>query len=239
MFVGTYFGLFMPGLRPNKPTDDPRDLQVRSRRAVDLDRLRELYLPELGETLALKGHDYQFRAYCTREQWGEALKRIALDIDYTKFKDSPVKSGFRDHKLSSVYMRIWSATLNALPDGSIYAPTKWSKHTSPTTVRTVTHTEVTEEIGERVRYSDLTPNQRRLLDDSIIRPGTSSHDRLWDEREPDVWELSEIENEHGWALWNHSEAERESRRSRDGHTDCDHVDTRAARKRCNRQRKAK
>jgi len=232
MFVGTYFGLFMPGLRPNKPADDPRDLQVRSRRAVDLDRLRDLYLPELGETLAIKGHDYQFRAYCTKAQWASALAMIAMDIDYTKFKDSPVKSRFRDHKLSSVYLKIWSATLNALPEGSIYG-------NSPIYSTPYRRTTTVTEIGPRVRFDDLTDNQRRLLDDRIIRPGTPTHDRLWDEREPDIWELDAIENEDAYrsSLYHQSEAERKSRRTRDGHIDCDHVDTRAARKRCNRERK--
>ena len=232
MFVGTKFGLFMPGLRPitgkeAKPIDDPRDLQVRSRRAIDLDRLREMYLPELGPTLKLPGHDYQFRAYCTKQQWGFALLGIAQDIDYTKFKDSPKQ--FKDYSLISAYMKIWNAALTAFPQGSIYGRSWAMSHTPVRKVTTVT----TEEIGEQIPWSQLTDTQRVALGLG------SSSDRLWNEREPDVWELEQIEDEHKYALWNMSETQRRQRKAGLGHSDCDHEDTRSARKRCNRKRAGK
>jgi 2'-5' RNA ligase len=63
------------------PDKDPRVLQVRARRRGDLERLREHYLPELGKTIRLKNTDYQYRAYCTPTQWGQAQSRFMAAIE--------------------------------------------------------------------------------------------------------------------------------------------------------------
>lgn len=125
MIVGTHFGLFMPALRPNwkqcVENGEP-ELQVRSRRRIDLLNLRQLMTEHalfLDEPFAIKNTDYQWRAYCTREDWGRALVIIADDIDYTKFKDTPQKK-HGDHKLTDAYGAIWSATLRSFPTGSVY-----------------------------------------------------------------------------------------------------------------------
>lgn len=230
MIVATYFGLFMPALRPPKTLgDDPRELQVRSRRKVDLERLRELYLPELGEVIELRGTDYQFRAYCTREQWGQALALIAIDIDYVKFKDTP-KQKLKDAKLSDAYLRIWNATFSAFPKGSVY-DWKSTTHTGSTTLRDQTN------IGQRVRFADLTDSQlAAVLNDSHALTG----DRIWDEREPDVDELAAIEDEHKAYLWETSQEQRRLNKELNDLTDharCTHSDSRSARKRCNKQRR--
>ena len=101
-------GMYMPALRPphTVPADDDRLLQIRSRRRVDLDRLRRELLPELGETIHLPHTDYEYRAYCTHEQWARALAQAALDIDYVKFKEQAEKK-YKDHKLHSVYTAMW------------------------------------------------------------------------------------------------------------------------------------
>ena len=62
-------------------------LTVRSRVREDLDRLREQYLPDLGQTLDHVGTDYPFRAQVSHEDFGEALKQISLNLDYSNFKN--------------------------------------------------------------------------------------------------------------------------------------------------------
>lgn len=124
MIVGTHFGLFMPALRPDHeklPIGEP-ELQVRSRRRIDLLNLRR-YMTDnglvIGEVFTLPNTDYQYRAYCTREAWGQALSMLAQTIDYTKFKDTPQKY-HGDTKLTDAYGRIWNATLSSFPTGSVY-----------------------------------------------------------------------------------------------------------------------
>jgi hypothetical protein len=107
--------MFMPALRPPgtfDPNKDPRVLQVRTRRAQDLNRLRQDYLPELGKTIKLAGTDYEYRAYCTKAQWGAALARMADDIGYVKFKDTA-----RDDQLHSLYLEMWGSILRHLSPG--------------------------------------------------------------------------------------------------------------------------
>lgn len=112
MFVATSNGMFMPALRPPgtfDPERDPRVLQVRTRRAKDLNALRRDYLPELGKTIKLRGTDYEYRAYCTRAQWGAALARMAEDIEYVKFKDTA-----QDEQLHRLYLEMWGSILRHL-----------------------------------------------------------------------------------------------------------------------------
>jgi hypothetical protein len=132
MIVGTHFGLFMPALRPDwekLPSGEP-ELQIRSRRKVDLLNLRQFMIAHdlyIGEPFAIPRTDYQWRAYTTRTMWGEALAFMADDIDYTKFKDTPMKK-HGDNRLTDAYSAIWSATLRSFPTGSIYTnPSKGSR----------------------------------------------------------------------------------------------------------------
>lgn len=122
MIVGLEFGFYVPALIPveHRTPGDDRILQVRTRRAVDLDRLRESYLPELGETVVLEGgSDFQFRAYCTLEQWGQALHWAALDIDYINEKNG-AKTKYHDTPLYNLFEKIWTAALTSFPRGSVY-----------------------------------------------------------------------------------------------------------------------
>lgn len=95
---------------------DPRDIMVRARKGVYLDRLRKAFLPELGPDVKRdgKGTDYGHRAYCTADQLAKAMARMALEIDSPSFKDHAV-----DDDLHNAYSRIWSALL-PLDDESPY-----------------------------------------------------------------------------------------------------------------------
>ena len=98
------------------PATDPRDIQVRARKRVYLDRLRSAYLPELGkdEGKAGQGTDYGHRAFCTSEDLARAMARMALAVDASGFKDHCV-----DNDLHGVYHQIWNAYVR-LDDNSPY-----------------------------------------------------------------------------------------------------------------------
>lgn len=106
----------MPATRPAHTIDlqDDKTLQIRSRREKDLNILREEYMGDaLGETMATPGFDYNFRAYCTPEAWGEALYEMSVEIDYSKFK--PTTARYEDDELHEVYNSMWATVcrLNA------------------------------------------------------------------------------------------------------------------------------
>jgi hypothetical protein len=87
---------------------------VRCRERVYLDRFRELYCPELGESLHFH-HDYPWKAYVTREALAAAVGRMVLDIDAQKFK--PLTHGPKglhgkeEGNLHSCYSSFWSTHL--------------------------------------------------------------------------------------------------------------------------------
>jgi hypothetical protein len=134
MWVFTPFGILMPGLRPKHtvPAGDDRLLQVRARRIQDLEILRARYMPGMGDIIRLPHTDYQFRAYCTHEQWAAALAGMAMDIDYVKFKEQTEKK-YGDRKLHDLYTKLWFSIFSAFPKGSSYdrpTPKSWSYTTT-------------------------------------------------------------------------------------------------------------
>lgn len=120
MWVFTSFGVLMPALRPKGTVapGDPRTIQVRARRDRDLRILRDEYMGDtLGPTIKMAGTDYQVRAYCTPEAWANALGAIAMDIDYTSFKDT-TESKYHDRELHQLCYRVWYAIYSHLSSRS-------------------------------------------------------------------------------------------------------------------------
>jgi len=111
MWTLTNFGAFSAVTRDVKDikNSDERVLQIRARRAEHLRELKRRYMPDAGEIVRLVHRDYEFRIYCTRDEWSLALARMAQDIDYGNFKNS-----VKDKDLHDAYMRVWSALYNAL-----------------------------------------------------------------------------------------------------------------------------
>lgn len=120
MWIMTHFGILMPSLRPEDTVlpGDNRLIQIRARRARDLNYLRDHYAPYIGPTLFLGDTDYQYRSYCTHAELADIMQQLALEIDYTKFK--PTTDRHNDDDLHSLYNRIWAAVIDAFPDGSSY-----------------------------------------------------------------------------------------------------------------------
>lgn len=110
MWVMTSWGVLMPSQRPagTVPTGDDCEMQIRTRRRVELERVCQFY-PELGlkvEDIIFMDHtDYEYRIHCTRDQLARLMDLLSRDINYTKFKPSTEKFG--ESKLHGFYNRVW------------------------------------------------------------------------------------------------------------------------------------
>lgn len=101
MWLMTRFGFFSVVQKSGEA-----GLTIRARVRGDLERLRdEGWLPRLGEIHADAGLDYQFRAHASREDFAEALRQIALGIDYDNFKDTVLEE--QGPKRAHVYGKVW------------------------------------------------------------------------------------------------------------------------------------
>jgi hypothetical protein len=94
-----------------------QELCVRARDADDLTRLRERFMPELGETVTTPGSDYLYRAWIEREAFGRGLERITRDLTYPNFKAEVAR---RDRERAHIYTRVWSA-LGEIQAGGPYS----------------------------------------------------------------------------------------------------------------------
>ncbi len=92
------------------------ELQIRARSKADLDRLRAAYIPSLGEAVALKGHDYPWRAFTTREALAAGLAKVVDALDYRNFKDTVARR--RSHERAHTYLRVWEACLEIEKEAS-------------------------------------------------------------------------------------------------------------------------
>ena len=99
MWLFTTIGFFSVVQKPNQA-----NLTVRAHVAADLDRLRELYLPELGPTEP-ETVDYPYRASVEREAIARCMSNLVNDINYSDFQTEVVRlMGFsREH----VYSAVW------------------------------------------------------------------------------------------------------------------------------------
>lgn len=131
MWIMTHFGILMPSLRPEDTVlpGDNRLIQIRARRAKDLNYLRDHYAPYLGATLFLGDTDYQYRAYCTHRELADITAQLALEIDYVKFK--PTTDRHNDRSLHDLYNKIWSDVLDAFEVGSSYERGRYIGITEP------------------------------------------------------------------------------------------------------------
>ena len=83
------------------------DVQVRARARGDLDRLRERWLPELGESVTIPNRDYPWRSFTDRRSLADCLSRIALALDYDNFKDAVADR--LSHERAHDYLGVWGA----------------------------------------------------------------------------------------------------------------------------------
>lgn len=131
-------GLVLPALLPEKvlaeaKTEDIKEavergweLQVRGRVVKHLEWFADNYM-EAGKFSAIyesPDKDYNCRFYTTREDYGNALKKMALEIDYTKFKDTSLRYPW-GQKYHDLLLSIWSMSTRLAPAGGFYGA--WSQ----------------------------------------------------------------------------------------------------------------
>ena len=82
---------------------------VRARVLRDLTNLRREFCPELTPATSKIGRhtDYEWRAWCSPDEWARAMARMALSINWTNFKDEVTKrQGWKRH---DAYLSVWAA----------------------------------------------------------------------------------------------------------------------------------
>lgn len=101
---------------------DSRVIQVRSRSkedslklaswlvSNDLVQLDEQYPTVESMVLEWKGRDYPARVLVWREHWAAFVHEMAMQIDYTNFKDSVKKK--QGQRRASIYGRVWGVLLD-------------------------------------------------------------------------------------------------------------------------------
>ncbi len=104
MWLFTKFGFFSVVQK-----DGDRDLTVRARVKEDLENLKDKYLPNMSKIVVGAGTDYPFRAKVSRAELAEAIKQIAMDIDYSNFKDAV--NDMQGTARANTYLRVWSSML--------------------------------------------------------------------------------------------------------------------------------
>lgn len=242
MWVFTSFGVLMPSVRPKGtiPAGDDRLIQVRARRMRDLIILKNEYLPELGDIIEIPYSDYEYRAYCTHEQWAAALAKISMDIDYTKFKPT-TEAKYGDKQLHDLYNKVWGvffSTVSTLghqerylfgPQGRKKSKRRWTGTVSRTSVESGQKTwwddaEGTGDQGPLLR--DLVDKNLGITSDDIQRFGGRSFSG-----DPDIDEvLSEWDKEPA----NKVPVTRRPNGTID-HSYCTHAKSKNARRRCRNQ----
>jgi hypothetical protein len=104
MWLFTPFGFFSAVQKPGT-----NYLTVRARVAVDLEHLRNQYMPTLTETVEGAGTDYPFRSTISHADFAEGLARIVKDITYENFKDEVAH--VLGYERAKIYGKVWSALL--------------------------------------------------------------------------------------------------------------------------------
>jgi hypothetical protein len=107
MWIFTKVGLIMPAAIPAEASKSVRkqyELQIRSREREHLEAFINDYMPEgsASEIVEIPDSDYEYRFYCTRNDFAYAINLAVLEIDYAKFK--PECKEPRYHNLLN---RIW------------------------------------------------------------------------------------------------------------------------------------
>lgn len=140
MWLMTPRGFYSAVEKTGDQVDDMVTVRTRSKR--DLDNLRDL-LPNAEYPPRPYWSDYPFRLRCTRQEWSDAVATMALEIDYSNFKDRvAAKQG---KKRAGIYNSVWSALLG------IEGWKNWSTRWQDDEVRAVSGTVSLDDLpGERV-----------------------------------------------------------------------------------------
>ena len=100
MWLMTNFGFFSIVKKEGE-----EHLTVRARVKQDLLNLKERCLPAAGAIEVSDYTDYRYRVRVTREVFAEALREIALDIDYPNFKNAVAQK--QGKARARIYEGVW------------------------------------------------------------------------------------------------------------------------------------
>lgn len=263
MWILASWGAIMPSRRKNTPKNDPRNIQVRVRRLKDAVYFRDHYLTETldfdTEIVTNAGTDYDARLYIRQDSLAEALAKMALDIDYTSFKDTTTTK-FKDNQLHDAYYAIWRVLYDRLSTRKAFtrrntSQSHWTNRgaaaSTKTSVQTTNRTgyppagydapegyEIMSrrEIVETKTVSELTPSQLKLfrMSDMNAHELAALHrdidNAVGDIELPTDEEVARLAAE----LKLGKSMTKGPRWTRDhlDHTLCDHEATKSARRRC-------
>lgn len=121
MWIMTNYGILMPATIPTELAEDPAhpafgyDLQIRSRDRATLQKCRARYMVEYvtSEIVSTPDLDYEFRFYCRRHAFADAVQKMVLEIDYEKFKPTTLRKGNGGKHLHMLYNEIWQVVFAA------------------------------------------------------------------------------------------------------------------------------
>ena len=94
--------------------DQPGTLIVRARVKKDLATLKDKYMPDMGKITYHKDYDYPYRGFISKEGFGAGLAKMALDIDYEKFKEAVRKT--QGSKRAGLYTEVWGKMIKLEAD---------------------------------------------------------------------------------------------------------------------------
>ncbi len=94
--------------------EDEQELCIRARVGADLDRLRQTYLPTLGETVETPGGDYRYRAWISRDDLADGMAEIVRNLNYSNFKNEIAR---HDASRAHVYGDVWGVLGELQPGG--------------------------------------------------------------------------------------------------------------------------
>ncbi len=89
-------------------------LTVRARAKQDLLNLKKRYLPAVGAIEVSDYTDYRYRVQVPQEVFAEALRNMALDIDYPNFKDSVTRRQGKNR--ARIYEDVWHQLMELQKD---------------------------------------------------------------------------------------------------------------------------
>lgn len=113
MWIMTPFGIIMPASPAKSSLPEGESvsdwLQVRARDRQALTYLRKNYCmgKRLGRIIYTPQRDYEYRAYCRKVDFIDAMRRVIEDIDYEKFKPQAHTESLHD-----LYLKIWGVVFS-------------------------------------------------------------------------------------------------------------------------------
>lgn len=105
MWLITPEGFFSAVEKPGDRADGM--LTVRTRNRADIKALKR-YFPD-AKPYRVRYSDYEWRIRVPKDEWAQAVARMALEIDYSNFKNEVTRRQGRERH--DIYSRVWSVLL--------------------------------------------------------------------------------------------------------------------------------